>query len=128
MNRQHLKAAAEAFAGINPVESACYHYTHDGFKQVYRDIIIKHFEYVLQPRIKPDYLKAVVNTALIELQYPVKPNSEYAWSSNQRADCAGISRATWSRNQLSDHVNFIINEIRRKSITVWHARNEPWIN
>ena len=125
MRNQHLKAAAESFAGISPLESACYHYIYDGFASVYQDVLYNHYYKLLlehPEQIKPNYISSVVNTALIELRYPLpKVDASYAWSSNQRADASGIARSTWSRNQLSNHVNLIINEIRLTARSVYFA-------
>lgn len=122
MSNQHLKAAAESFAGISPLESACYHYIYGGFARVYQDVLYNHYYNLLlqhPEQIKDYHISSVVNTALVELHYPLaNEDTTYAWSSNQRAAAAGIPKQTWSRHQLSNHVNFIINEIRSNADSV----------
>ena len=122
MRNQHLKAAAESFAGISPLESACYHYIYGGFARVYQDVLYNHYYNLLLQHpnpIKDYYISSVVNTALVELHYPLtNEDTTYAWSSNQRAAAAGIPKQTWSRHQLSNHVNFIIDEIRSNADSV----------
>lgn len=122
MSNQHLKAAAESFAGISPLESACYHYIYGGFARVYQDVLYNHYYNLLlqhPEQIKHYYISSVVNTALVELRYPLtNEDTTYAWSSNQRAAAAGIPKQTWSRHQLSNHVNFIIDEIRSNADSV----------
>ena len=122
MRNQHLKAAAESFAGISPLESACYHYIYGGFARVYQDVLYNHYYNLLlqhPEQIKDYYISSVVNTALVELRYPLtNEDTTYAWSSNQRAAAAGIPKQTWSRHQLSNHVNFIIDEIRSNADSV----------
>lgn len=122
MSNQHLKAAAESFAGISPLESACYHYIYGGFARVYQDVLYNHYyNLMLQhpEQIKDYYISSVVNTALVELRYPLtNEDTTYAWSSNQRAAAAGIPKQTWSRHQLSNHVKFIIDEIRSNADSV----------
>jgi len=122
MSNQHLKAAAESFAGISPLESACYHYIYGGFARVYQDVLYNHYYNLLlqhPKQIKDYYISSVVNTALVELHYPLtNEDTTYAWSSNQRAAAAGIPKQTWSRHQLSNHVNFIIDEIRSNADSV----------
>lgn len=122
MSNQHLKAAAESFAGISPLESACYHYIYGGFARVYQDVLYNHYYNLLlqhPEQIKDYYISSVVNTALVELRYPLtNEDTTYAWSSNQRAAAAGIPKQTWSRHQLSNHVNFIIDEIRSNADSV----------
>lgn len=122
MSHQHLKAAAESFAGISPLESACYHYIYGGFARVYQDVLYNHYYNLLlqhPEQIKDYYISSVVNTALVELHYPLtNEDTTYAWSSNQRAAAAGIPKQTWSRHQLSNHVNFIIDEIRSNADSV----------
>ena len=120
MKREHLKAAAEAFANITPIESACYHYLHNGFSDVYKQQLAQHYHQQYQKTINPKYLDAVVITALTELTYPIaKETDVYAWSDRQRAAFSGISKSTWSRNGLSETTNFIIDDIRSTARKVY---------
>ena len=123
MNKQHLRAAAESFAGISDIESACYHYTESGHADIYRAGLSDHYTIELLnrfPNLKSTYLVPVIQTALTELTYPVLDGKLYAWSANERAAFAGTSKATWSRNNLSEYVNFIIEDIRSKSRYTLH--------
>lgn len=123
MSKQHLRAAAEAFAGVSEIESACYHYTEHGHADVYRHTLAEHYKRELIRNHDSNnigYYIAVVETALTEMTYPVLDGKSYAWTGRQRAAFAGIPRSTWADNNLSGHVNFIIDDIRAKSRYTLH--------
>lgn len=123
MRKQYLRAAAESFAGVSDIESACYHYTEHGHADSYRHTLAEHYKRQLIRNHDPssiEYYIAVVETALTEMTYPILEGKAYAWSDRQRAAFAVISKSTWSRHQLSDHVNFIIDDIRSKSRYTLH--------
>ncbi|MGB6924805.1 hypothetical protein [Psychrobacter sp.] len=111
MRQEYLRAAAEAYANIHEIESDCYHYIYNGFDPVIQQRIAA--RYGLSYGGKPvKHSAALSATALAELQYPVNETTGFAWSGNERAAFAGISKATWSRNNYSDHIEFIIKDIR----------------
>jgi hypothetical protein len=98
MRKQFDRAAAEAFACLTPIQSACYHYMTDNFSEHHKITLRNYFMPVLLLQgIKPKYVERVVITALVELTYPVPTNGDkYTWSGCQRAAYAGISQSTWS--------------------------------
>lgn len=123
MRKKFDEAAAEAFANIDDIQSASYHYLVDGFDAYNKLILYKYFQQQLCNRnCKSKYINQLVGTALLELTYPVeKASKTYAWSARQRSACCGIPKSTWSRNQLCKHVNFIIDTIRSNADTVSRA-------
>lgn len=111
--RKHFEiAAAESFANITPLQSACYHYVNDGFSE-HNQITLRNYflPVILLQGIKPNYAERVVMTALVELTYPSALDNSRTWSSCQRSAFCGIPKATWSRNKLCDTTNFIIDTI-----------------
>lgn len=113
MRQEYLRAAAEAFANIHEIEADCYHYIYNGFDPVIQQRIASRYSIKWNYEDKPHKHSAALSaTALAELQYPVKEATGFAWSGNERAAFAGISKATWSRNNYSDHIEFIIKDIR----------------
>ena len=121
MRREYLRAAAEAAANVSSHHSDCYHHLIQATERT-RAQLIAHYKYHLQQAdIKPKYISAVVIAAVTELDYPTRDLTKYAWSANQRAAFAGIAKATWSRNQLCKHINFIIDDIRVNAVAVASA-------
>ena len=117
MRQEYLRAAAEAFANIGPINSDCYHYLTDGFDITIRARLINHYTGLLLTKSVPDkFIDKIVCTALADCQYPINETIGFAWSGNQRAAFAGIPKQTWSRNQLCKQVNFIIDDMRYKSM------------
>lgn len=114
MRKQFDRAAAEAFACLTPIQSACYHYMTSNFNEHYQIALRNYFMPVLLlDGVKPKYVELVVMTALAELTYPIPTNGDkYTWSGCQRAAYAGISQSTWSDNKLCKSVNFIIDAVR----------------
>lgn len=119
MKQTFEKAAAEAFANIDNIQSASYHYLVDGFCSHSKTMLYQYFNNQLQQRnCKSKYIDKLVGTALLELTYPVINETSYAWSAGQRSACSGIPKSTWSRNKLCHHINFIIDTIRSNADTV----------
>lgn len=117
MRREFRRAAAEAFAGVTSIQSACYHYLTDRFSAHHRAQLVQHYHQQLDTTdCRAKYIDYVVQTALTELTYPSRDS--YAWSGHQRAAFAGIPQKTWQRNQLCDYTMFIIDDIRRNAISV----------
>ena len=114
MRKQFDRAAAEAFACLTPIQSACYHYMTDNFSEHHKITLRNYFMPVLLLQgIKPKYVERVVITALAELSYPVPTNGDkYTWSGHQRAAYAAIAQRTWSDNKLCNYTNFIIDKVR----------------
>ncbi len=115
--RTYDKALALAFAHATELQTWSFYYInqseHGLQKQLndYYMAIIKKDERFQQCR--PKYHQAVVTTALIELTY-YYPSEEYRyhWNASERSAFAGIAKQTFSDNQLSKYINFIIDEIR----------------
>jgi len=118
MRKEYLRAAAEAYANITQFESDCYHYLNNGFDTVIQSRLTESYAELLSSAVPHKHLHKVISTALAECQYPINDALGYAWSGNERAAFAGIAKATWSRNGLSDHVNFILKDINAKSRAV----------
>ena len=123
MRKQFDRAAAEAFACLTPIQSACYHYMTDSFSAHNKSALRQHFINELTAKdIKPKYIERVVMTALIELTYPVATNGDkYTWSGCQRSAFCGIPQKSWSRNELCKYTNFIIDKIRSNTDAVSRA-------
>lgn len=123
MRKQFDRAAAEAFAQLTPIQSACYHYMTNGFSAHNKSVLRAHFINALSTQaIKPKYIERVVDTALGELTYPVATNGDkYTWSGCQRSAFCGIPQKSWSRNELCKYTNFIIDKIRSNTDAVSRA-------
>ncbi len=122
MRQEYLRAAAEAYANITPLQSACYHYLNDGFDTALQSELIAYYSSMLSAKnIRAKYTSKVVCTALSECQYPIDTATGSAWTDSERAAFAGIAKQTWSDNKLSDHVNFILLNISVNSSAVWSA-------
>ena len=115
MRQEYLRAAAEAYANLTELESDCYHYLHDGFPESVQPRLVTAYTELLSEEIPSKYLDKVVSTALVECQYPINESTGYAWSGNERAAFAGIPKSTWSNNQLSNHINFILNDMNHNA-------------
>ncbi|MGA6100912.1 hypothetical protein ACPESL_01245 [Psychrobacter pocilloporae] len=116
MRQVYLRAAAEAFANLSDIESDCYHYLNDGFDSTIQARLTDTYSAKLLDKAVPQkYINKIVCTALAECQYPINETIGYAWSGNERAAFASITKATWSRNQMSDHIEFILNDMSRNA-------------
>ena len=115
MRYEYLKAAAEAYANLRELESDCYHYLNDGFDTSIQAPLITIYSEMLSKEISSKYINKVVSTALAECQYPINESTGYAWSGNERAAFACIPKSTWSNNQLSNHINFILNDMNHNA-------------
>lgn len=119
MQKEHLQAAAEAFAKLSPLQSDCYHYLESGFSSAIKCRLTEVYTEQLQQRkVRSKHIKATVLTALAECEYPVNVATGYAWTGTQRATFAGIKKQTWSDNKLSEQVNFILDDMARNARTV----------
>ena len=118
MRQEYLRAAAEAYANLTPFHSDCYHYLNDGFDTAIQTRLVDSYTELLSTTLPSKYLTKIICTALTECQYPINDAIGYAWSGNERAAFAGIAKATWSRNELSEHVNFILKNINANSRAV----------
>ncbi len=122
MRQEYLRAAAEAFANITPIESDCYHYLNDGFDTaIQARLSASYSDKLSRQAIRKRYIDKVVCTALAECQYPINTALGSAWTDSERAAFAGIAKQTWSDNKLSDHINFILKDINANSRAVWSA-------
>lgn len=129
MRQEYLRAAAEAFANIHEIESDCYRYLDHGFDPVIQHRIASRYSIKRNYEDKPlKHSAALSATALAELQYPVNKSTGFAWSGNQRAAFAGISKATWSRNNYSNHIEFIIKDIRSVASRVRREINKQLLD
>lgn len=129
MRQEYLRAAAEAYANIHEIESDCYHYIYSGFDPVLQKRIAARYSIRWNYEDKPHKHSAILSaTALAELQYPVNEATGFAWSGNERAAFAGISKATWSRNNYSEHIEFIIKDIRSTACRVRRKIDEQLID
>lgn len=116
MREEYLRAAAEAYANLSDIESDCYHYLNDGFDSTVQARLTDTYSIKLLDKAVPKkYINKIVCTALAECQYPINETIGYAWSGNERAAFADISKATWSRNQMSDHIDFILNDMSQNA-------------
>lgn len=118
MRQEYLRAAAEAYANLSAFESDCYHYLNDGLDATIQARLATSYSERLSAEIHPKYIYKIICTALTECQYPINEATGYAWSANERAAFAGISKATWSRNEFSEKVNFILKDINANSRAV----------
>lgn len=116
MREEYLRAAAEAFANLSDIHSDCYHYLNDGFDSAIQDRLSMNYVTKLSDTtIRKKYIDKVVRTALAECQYPINEATGYAWNDIERSSFAGIAKQTWSDNKLSDHVNFILNDMAQNA-------------
>lgn len=122
MRKQFERAAAESFANITPIQSACYHYLNDGFSE-HNQITLRNYflPVILLKGIKDKYADKVVMTALVELTYPTTLDNSHTWSGCQRSAFCGIPQKTWSRNNLCEPTNFIIDTITTNADSVSRA-------
>ena len=119
MRQEYLRAAAEAFANITPTQADCYHYLNDGFDTIIQERLSATYTSQLATKaIRIRYIDKVVRTALAECQYPINEATGYAWNDIERSAFAGIAKQTWSDNKLSDHVNFMLNDMTQNANTV----------
>ncbi|WP_201555801.1 hypothetical protein [Psychrobacter sp. 72-O-c] len=115
MRQEYLRAAAEAYANLNELQSDCYHYLNDGFDTSIQSRLASSYTALLSKEVPRKYIDKIVCTALVECQYPINESTGYAWSGNERAAFANIPKATWSRNQMSDHIDFILNNMSQNA-------------
>lgn len=115
MKQEYLRAAAEAYANLSELQSDCYHYLNDGFPESVQPRLVAAYTELLSTEIPSKYINKIVRTALVEWQYPINESTGYALSSNSRAALAGIPKQTWSRHQMSDYINFILNNMSQNA-------------
>lgn len=116
MRQEYLRAAAEAYANISELQSDCYHYLNDGFDTTIQARLSDTYSDKLSSAvIRKRYIDKVVCTALAECQYPINEAIGYAWNDSERAAFAGIAKQTWSDNKLSDHIDFILNDMSQNA-------------
>ncbi len=115
MRQEYLRAAAEAYANLSELQSDCYHYLNDGFPESVQPRLVAAYTKLLSTEISSKYINRVVRTALVECQYPINETTGYALSGNDRIALSGISKRTWVRYQLSDCVNFILNNMSQNA-------------
>lgn len=116
--KAHLKSAAQSFAGVSSVQSACHHYLLD-FDSTSKTILNKYYTHLVRqtyPKLKDKYAALAVSVALAELTYPATDTAR--WSGRERSALAGISKSTWHRLNLCNVVNRIIAHIRTTSTDV----------
>lgn len=115
MRQEYLRAAAEAYANLNELQSDCYHYLNDGFPESVQPRLVAAYTELLSTEIPSKYINKIVRTALVEWQYPINESTGYALSGNERASFAGMSKRTWIRHQMSDYINFILNDMSQNA-------------
>lgn len=116
MRQEYLRAAAEAYANLSELQSDCYHYLNDGFDTTIQARLSDTYSDKLSSAvIKKRYIDKVVCTALAECQYPINEAIGYAWNDSERAAFAAIAKQTWSDNKLSDHIDFILNDMSQNA-------------
>lgn len=115
MRQEYLRAAAEAYANLSQLQSDCYHYLNDGFPESVQPRLVAAYTELLSTEIPDKYINKIVRTALVEWQYPINETTGYALSGNSRAALAGIPKQTWSRHQMSDYINFILNNMAQNA-------------
>lgn len=118
MHYEYLKAAAEGAAKVSDLQSWCYHYANDR-SDITRQALTEYYANTLKTKgCKPKYIAGIICAALSDFEYPTHDVTKYALSGNQRLSIAGIAKRTWSRNQLCNYVNFIIDDIRSNAAAV----------
>lgn len=117
MRQEYLRAAAEAYANLSELQSDCYHYLNDGFPESVQPRLVAAYTELLSTEIPSKYINKIVRTALVEWKYPINETTGYALSGNERAAFAGISKRTWIRHQMSDYINFILNDMSQNAET-----------
>ncbi|MBZ1392278.1 hypothetical protein [Psychrobacter pacificensis] len=116
MRQEYLRAAAEAYANINDHQSDCYHYLTDGFATDIQARLSAAYSSKLAAKpIRKKYINKVVCTALAECQYPANNTTGQIWNAIERSAFAGIAKQTWSDNNLSDYVDFILNDMSQNA-------------
>lgn len=116
MRQEYLRAAAEAYANLSELQSDCYHYLNDGFDTTIQARLSDTYSAKLSSAvIRKRYIDKVVCTALVECQYPINEAIGYAWNDSERAAFAAIAKQTWSDNKLSDHIDFILNDMSQNA-------------
>jgi len=116
MRQEYLRAAAEAYANITHIESDCYHYLNDGFDSTIQSRLTDIYSTKLLDKAVPKkYINKIVCTALAECQYPINETIGYAWNDSERAAFSSIPKQTWSRHQMSDYINFILNDMTQSA-------------
>ena len=116
MRQEYLRAAAEAYANLSELQSDCYHYLDDGFDTTIQARLSDTYSAKLSSAvIRKRYIDKVVCTALAECQYPINEAIGYAWNDSERAAFAAIAKQTWSDNKLSDHIDFILNDMSQNA-------------
>ena len=116
MRQEYLRAAAEAYANLSELQSDCYHYLNDGFNTAIQARLSDTYSAKLtSAAIRKRYIDKVVCTALAECQYPINEAIGYAWNDSERAAFAAIAKQTWSDNKLSDHIDFILNDMSQNA-------------
>ncbi|MGP4904800.1 hypothetical protein ACTXGW_01635 [Psychrobacter faecalis] len=117
MRQEYLRAAAEAYANLSELQSDCYHYLNDGFDTAIQARLLAAYSVKLLTKAIPKkYINRIVCTALAECQYPIDEVNGYAWSGNERIAFSGIPKRTWIRNQLSEHVDFILKDMSYNAV------------
>ena len=117
MRQEYLRAAAESYANLSELQSDCYHYLNDGFPESVQPRLVAAYTKLLFTEISSKYINRVVRTALVECQYPINETTGYALNDTARSALAGIPKQTWSRHQMSDCINFILNNITQNANT-----------
>lgn len=111
--KAQLIAAAESYAGVSAFADACYRYYYyqDKTAQAYLSSCLAiEFAKHLQS-VPAKYHQAAIDTALIELSYPVPIGKHFAFSERERAITAGISRQTWRTHAINTVCDNIISNI-----------------
>ncbi len=130
--KTYEEALALAFAHASELQTWSYYYLEKSEHQLQKQLndyymaFIKKDEHFKQCR--PKYHQAVITTALVELTYPNKTGTSYAWNDSQRSAFAGIAKQTYSDNKLSKYINFIIDEIRSNADITRRAINQQLYN
>lgn len=123
MQYQFIKAMAESFEHVSPIESASYHYLYNAdsrARHAYYQQLHDHFYHTLlqeNSTANPAHIHRVIDAALTECTYPTATDS-YAWTVTDRHIAAGISRASWYRHDYNKLCISIIDAVYHMSATV----------
>ncbi len=130
--RTYDQALALAFAHATELQTWSYYYLEQGKHDLQKQLTNYYMDFIKKSdnlkKCRPKYHQAVITTALIELTYPNKTGTSYAWNDSQRSAFAGIAKQTYSDNQLSKYINFIIDEIRSNADKTRLAINRQLYN
>lgn len=111
--KAQLVAAAESFAGVSIFADACYrYYFYDdkASKAYLSNCLASEFGEHLN-NIPAKHHQSIIDTALVEISYPVAQGKKWAFSERERAITANIARQTWRTHGMNTACENIISNI-----------------